>query len=273
MRPATKSRFFARGRTPASSQSRYFAHAAHASAPEPPCADADSAVLPELPAAAGAGGASTDCLPACPKCGLPLRHRTGRHGPFIGCSGFPSCRHTGRYGAGEPPPTDGSSATAKPRSSRSSLCVRVEMESEASVRVWCSQAEPQQQWLRALLARLTHMPTLDTGPRADWLAQDSAEAAAAPATKGAVVAAADEVAGDAAAADGDVAAKAEEAEEGGRGEAAEEDADAEEEAGEEWEAVPAKPDRSLVGPAPKLLSAAALARASEETRARHDERP
>ena len=144
------------------------------------------------------------------------------------------------------------------------------MESEASVRVWCSQGEPQQQWLRALLARLTHMPTLGTCPRADWLAQDSAEAAAAPATKGAVVAAADEAAGDAAAADGDVAAEAEaEAEEGGRGEAAEEDADAEEDA----EAVPAKPDRSLVGPAPKLLSAAALARASEETRARHDERP
>jgi hypothetical protein len=146
------------------------------------------------------------------------------------------------------------------------------MESEASVRVWCSQGEPQQQWLRALLARLTHMPTLDTGPRADWLAQDSAEAAAAPATKGAVVAAADEAAGDAAATDDDVAAEAE-AEEGGRGEAAEEEADAEEAAEEEWEAVPAKPDRSLVGPAPKLLSAAALARASEETRARHDERP
>ena len=167
MKPATKSRFFARGRTPASSQSRYF----HSSESEPPCADAASAVLPELPAAAGAS-TTADCLPACPKCGLPLRHRTGRHGPFIGCSGFPSCRHTGRYGAGEPPPTDGSSAVAKPRSSRSSLCVRVEMESETSVRVWCSQGEPQQQWLRALLARLTHMPTLGTGPRADWLSQD-----------------------------------------------------------------------------------------------------
>ena len=166
MKPATKSRFFARGRTPASSQSRYF----HSSASEPPCAGAASAVLPELPAAAGAS-TTADCLPACPKCGLPLRHRTGRHGPFIGCSGFPSCRHTGRYGAGEPPPTDGSSAVAKPRSSRSSLCVRVEMESETSVRVWCSQGEPPQQWLRALLARLSHIPALDTGPRADWLAQ------------------------------------------------------------------------------------------------------
>jgi len=168
MGPLTKSRFFAQARPPASSQSRYFA--ARLSAPEPPSADAASAVLPELPAAAGAS-TSADCLPACPKCGLPLRHRTGRYGPFIGCSGFPSCRHTGRYGAGEPPPAAGPSAATKPRSSRSCLCVRVEMESETSVRVWCSQGEPQQQWLRALLARLTHLPALGTGPRADWLAQ------------------------------------------------------------------------------------------------------
>ena len=166
MNGTMKSRFFAHAPAPASSQSRYFA--ARSSAPEPPSADAASAVLPELPAAAG--GASADCLPACPKCGLQLRHRTGRYGPFIGCSGFPSCRHTGRYGAGEPPPAAGPSA-AKPRSRRSCLCVRVEMESETSVRVWCSQGEPQQQWLRALLARHTHMPALGTGPRADWLAQ------------------------------------------------------------------------------------------------------
>ena len=115
MKPATKSRFFAQASPPAGLQSRYFA--ARSSAPEPPSADAPSSVLPELPAAAG--GSSADCLPACPKCGLPLRHRTGRYGPFIGCSGFPSCRHTGRYGAGEPPPAAGPSAATKPRSSRS----------------------------------------------------------------------------------------------------------------------------------------------------------
>ena len=166
MKATKKSRFFAQPSAPAGLQSRYFA--ARSSAPEPPSADAASAVLPELPAGASA---SADCLPACPKCGMQLRHRTGRHGPFIGCSGFPSCRHTGRYGAGEPPPAAGPAAATKPRSSRSSLCVRVEMESETSVRVWCSQGEPQQQWLRALLARLTHMPALGTGPRADWLAQ------------------------------------------------------------------------------------------------------
>ena len=29
----------------------------------------------------------------CPKCGKPLLRRTGRFGPFIGCSGFPDCRY------------------------------------------------------------------------------------------------------------------------------------------------------------------------------------
>ena len=169
MSAATQSRFFAEAGAPAGLQSRYFA--ARSTAPESPSADAPSAVLPELPAAAGGASTSADCLPACPKCGLQLRHRTGRYGPFIGCSGFPSCRHTGRYGAGEPPPAAGPSAATKPRSSRSCLCVRVEMESETSVRVWCSQGDSQQQWLRALLARLTHLPALGTGPRADWLAQ------------------------------------------------------------------------------------------------------
>ena len=30
----------------------------------------------------------------CPKCGNPLVYREGRYGRFIGCSNFPSCRHT-----------------------------------------------------------------------------------------------------------------------------------------------------------------------------------
>jgi DNA topoisomerase-1 len=29
----------------------------------------------------------------CPKCGKPLVRRTGRFGPFVGCSGFPECRY------------------------------------------------------------------------------------------------------------------------------------------------------------------------------------
>ncbi|MGD8817749.1 MAG: DNA topoisomerase, partial [Acidobacteriota bacterium] len=29
----------------------------------------------------------------CPKCGKPLVRRSGRFGPFVGCSGFPDCRY------------------------------------------------------------------------------------------------------------------------------------------------------------------------------------
>lgn len=32
----------------------------------------------------------------CPKCGKPLVERKSKHGTFIGCSGFPKCRHTER---------------------------------------------------------------------------------------------------------------------------------------------------------------------------------
>jgi DNA topoisomerase-1 len=30
----------------------------------------------------------------CPDCGEPMLLRTGRRGPFLGCSGYPKCRHT-----------------------------------------------------------------------------------------------------------------------------------------------------------------------------------
>ena len=30
----------------------------------------------------------------CPKCGEKLVKRKGKHGEFVGCSGFPKCRHT-----------------------------------------------------------------------------------------------------------------------------------------------------------------------------------
>jgi DNA topoisomerase-1 len=29
----------------------------------------------------------------CPDCGKKLVYRTGRYGPFLGCSGYPSCKH------------------------------------------------------------------------------------------------------------------------------------------------------------------------------------
>jgi len=30
----------------------------------------------------------------CPRCGNPMTRRTGRHGPFFGCTGYPHCYHT-----------------------------------------------------------------------------------------------------------------------------------------------------------------------------------
>lgn len=35
-----------------------------------------------------------DAVGICPKCGKPLVKRNGKRGEFIGCSGFPKCRHT-----------------------------------------------------------------------------------------------------------------------------------------------------------------------------------
>ncbi|HEY6377884.1 MAG TPA: type I DNA topoisomerase, partial [Candidatus Dormibacteraeota bacterium] len=53
------------------------------------------------PAAGAAAGSTGGSRPApqpagrdCPDCGKPLLVRTGRRGPFIGCSGYPTCRHT-----------------------------------------------------------------------------------------------------------------------------------------------------------------------------------
>jgi ssDNA-binding Zn-finger/Zn-ribbon topoisomerase 1 len=30
----------------------------------------------------------------CPDCGAKMLIRSGRRGPFLGCSGYPKCRHT-----------------------------------------------------------------------------------------------------------------------------------------------------------------------------------
>ena len=41
-----------------------------------------------------AGSVIDESIGVCPKCGKPLVKRDGKHGAFIGCSGFPKCRHT-----------------------------------------------------------------------------------------------------------------------------------------------------------------------------------
>lgn len=33
-------------------------------------------------------------LPDCPLCGARLVQRSGKFGDFVGCSGYPDCRHT-----------------------------------------------------------------------------------------------------------------------------------------------------------------------------------
>ena len=38
----------------------------------------------------------TEPLPGCPECGKRLAHRSGKHGAFIGCSGYPKCKYTRR---------------------------------------------------------------------------------------------------------------------------------------------------------------------------------
>ena len=36
----------------------------------------------------------TDRYGNCPKCGRKLVERKGKFGPFLGCTGYPDCRHT-----------------------------------------------------------------------------------------------------------------------------------------------------------------------------------
>lgn len=35
----------------------------------------------------------------CPECGEPLRARSGKFGPFVGCAGWPGCTFTAALGA------------------------------------------------------------------------------------------------------------------------------------------------------------------------------
>ncbi|MEM8557759.1 MAG: type I DNA topoisomerase [Bacteroidota bacterium] len=61
--------------------------AANASSP------ASTTASPSLTAAPSASSDDTPRL-GCPRCGKPLARRDGAKGPFYGCTGFPTCRHT-----------------------------------------------------------------------------------------------------------------------------------------------------------------------------------
>jgi hypothetical protein len=53
---------------------------------------------PKAPGKAGARGSRSSTAVAtskvCPHCGSPMAQRTGRHGLFLGCTGYPYCHHT-----------------------------------------------------------------------------------------------------------------------------------------------------------------------------------
>jgi DNA topoisomerase-1 len=59
-------------------------------------------------------------LPPCPECGAPLTVKRGRYGMFIGCSGYPSCRHIQKLAmpSGISCPTCGSGEIVEKRTRR-----------------------------------------------------------------------------------------------------------------------------------------------------------
>jgi len=62
--------------------------------------NASPLVLPDPPTVkktTPSGAPKTPASPAgknCPKCGSPMMKRTAAKGPFLGCSGYPGCKHT-----------------------------------------------------------------------------------------------------------------------------------------------------------------------------------
>ncbi len=71
---------------------------------------ASSASLSNTASSGNAGMAPSgvpEDLGACPECGKALRRRHGKHGPFIGCSGYPECRYIQKKGGkGKPGGSD-----------------------------------------------------------------------------------------------------------------------------------------------------------------------
>ena len=61
-----------------------------------------------MPTGAGsaAGKAAAGPAKACPQCGKPMQRRQGKYGAFLGCTGYPACRHVekpGKPGQGAQP--------------------------------------------------------------------------------------------------------------------------------------------------------------------------
>jgi ssDNA-binding Zn-finger/Zn-ribbon topoisomerase 1 len=52
-------------------------------------------ILGENPAAVAAKPTNIATDIDCDECGKPMIVRSGRRGPFLGCSGYPKCKNTG----------------------------------------------------------------------------------------------------------------------------------------------------------------------------------
>ena len=52
---------------------------------------------------AAVGAVTRESVKACPQCGKPMHSRQGKYGPFLGCSGYPKCKHIERPGKGPAP--------------------------------------------------------------------------------------------------------------------------------------------------------------------------
>jgi len=56
--------------------------------------DCDKVTFAESEESAAKGAAQEAVGKACPKCGKPMRLRGGSKGKFLGCAGYPECKHT-----------------------------------------------------------------------------------------------------------------------------------------------------------------------------------
>ena len=61
-------------------------HTGHGTRPGAPALSASRPSIPDSPA-----------VPTCERCGRPMIRRSGPHGAFFGCAGFPDCRETRPY--------------------------------------------------------------------------------------------------------------------------------------------------------------------------------
>ncbi|HYN88627.1 MAG TPA: DNA topoisomerase, partial [Ardenticatenaceae bacterium] len=69
------------------------ARAGEASIPTVVDASTPAATTVQVEASNGSPAADPQ---TCPECGRPLATRNGRYGPFVGCTGYPTCRYTAK---------------------------------------------------------------------------------------------------------------------------------------------------------------------------------